>query len=324
LKQIIIFSEERDHVTSEVIKWINYFNYNSLRINIDDALFKTVTLSPKSVSLKTSFKIITINPGDIVWFRRISIINTFFFKKKENDRESAIRKFYVNERVSTFNSLIHWITINCNIIGNPFDSKPNKVQLLLNAKKVGLESPDWIVTGKKNELSNFINKHRMVAHKNFNHLAYIHNNKSFKNLTSLITKNSLKKFEDNFEPALFQKYIEKKYELRIFQWQKSFYSMAIFSQNDSKTKIDFRNYNKDFPNRNIPVNVPQSYLNLLLSYSNEIGLDHGSYDILVTKTGEFYFLEVNPIGQFEMVSGPCNYYIEKDIAFQLIKLKRLK
>ena len=32
----------------------------------------------------------------------------------------------------------------------------------------------------------------------------------------------------------------------------TFYSSAIFSQNDPKTSVDFRNYNKDKPNRTPP------------------------------------------------------------------------
>jgi hypothetical protein len=38
----------------------------------------------------------------------------------------------------------------------------------------------------------------------------------------------------------------------------------------------------------------------------------------MTKKGEYVFLEVNPIGQFGMVSAPCNYNLEKKIAQYLI------
>jgi D-alanine-D-alanine ligase-like ATP-grasp enzyme len=49
----------------------------------------------------------------------------------------------------------------------------------------------------------------------------------------------------------------------------------------------------------------------------ELQLVSGSFDIIVTKTGEYIFLEVNPIGQFSQVSIPCNYYLEKRIALYL-------
>jgi hypothetical protein len=36
---------------------------------------------------------------------------------------------------------------------------------------------------------------------------------------------------------------------------------------------------------------------------------------------ELVFLEINPVGQFGMVSHPCNYYLEKRIAQNLINSK---
>jgi D-alanine-D-alanine ligase-like ATP-grasp enzyme len=43
-------------------------------------------------------------------------------------------------------------------------------------------------------------------------------------------------------------------------------------------------------------------------------LNTGSIDLIVNTTGEYIFLEVNPVGQFGMVSSPCNYYLEREIA----------
>ena len=58
----------------------------------------------------------------------------------------------------------------------------------------------------------------------------------------------------SFAPSLFQSKIEKKYEIRSFYLKGKFYSMAIFSQNDTQTEIDFRRYNDFVPNRTIPYN----------------------------------------------------------------------
>lgn len=43
-------------------------------------------------------------------------------------------------------------------------------------------------------------------------------------------------------------------------------------------------------------------------------LESGSLDFIVTPDNEYYFLEVNPVGQFNFVSEICNYHIEKHIA----------
>jgi glutathione synthase/RimK-type ligase-like ATP-grasp enzyme len=123
----------------------------------------------------------------------------------------------------------------------------------------------------------------------------------------------------NFFPSLFQQKIEKKYELRVFYLNNVFYSMAIFSQNDMKTKIDFRNYNYKTPNRNVPYKLPleiESKLHLLML---QLELTTASIDLIVDLNENYVFLEVNPDGQFGMISYPCNYYLEKEIANQLTK-----
>lgn len=45
-----------------------------------------------------------------------------------------------------------------------------------------------------------------------------------------------------------------------------------------------------------------------------IGLDTGSLDFVYSSDKKFYFLEVNPVGQFGMVSRPCNYNLELKVA----------
>lgn len=91
--------------------------------------------------------------------------------------------------------------------------------------------------------------------------------------------------------------------------------MAIFSQNDNKTSVDFRNYNLKKPNRVVPYKLPSYIENKLLKFAKSADLDTGSFDLIVTKKEkEYVFLEVNPYGQFGWLSKNCNYYLEKLIA----------
>jgi len=99
----------------------------------------------------------------------------------------------------------------------------------------------------------------------------------------------------------------------------TFYPMAIFSQNDEKTKVDFRNYNLQRPNRKTPYELEKSIENKLYALVKEMGLTSGSLDLIRTIDDRYVFLEVNPIGQFGMTSTPCNYFLEEKIAKNLIQ-----
>jgi glutathione synthase/RimK-type ligase-like ATP-grasp enzyme len=122
---------------------------------------------------------------------------------------------------------------------------------------------------------------------------------------------------ERFFPTLFQNEIEKAFELRIVYIKNHFFAMAIFSQNDEKTKIDYRNYNRQKPNRTIPYTLPQDIVVKLQHLMNQLELDSGSIDMIVTNTNEYVFLEVNPTGQLGWVSEHCNYYLEQKIAYYL-------
>lgn len=120
-------------------------------------------------------------------------------------------------------------------------------------------------------------------------------------------------------PSLLQQNIDKKYELRIFYLNEKCYSMAIFSQNDEQTKVDFRNYNWDKPNRNVPYTLPNKIKNKLIIFMNSMGLKTGSIDLIVTPKDDYIFLEVNPVGQYGMVSIPCSYNLDYEIAKEITK-----
>jgi D-alanine-D-alanine ligase-like ATP-grasp enzyme len=90
--------------------------------------------------------------------------------------------------------------------------------------------------------------------------------------------------------------------------------MAIFSQKDKTTTIDFRNYNSEIPNRTVPFILPENIKKGLIELTKKIGINSGSIDMIVTPENDYIFLEVNPVGQFGMTSYPCNYNLEKRIA----------
>jgi hypothetical protein len=52
---------------------------------------------------------------------------------------------------------------------------------------------------------------------------------------------------------------------------------------------------------------------------SSVELSTGSLDLVRCPDGRFVFLEVNPVGQFGMISQPCNYRLEKEVAAHLLR-----
>jgi glutathione synthase/RimK-type ligase-like ATP-grasp enzyme len=182
----------------------------------------------------------------------------------------------------------------------------------------GLNIPETIVTAKKESLTTFFDKYKPLMSKALGDGSRIeHEGSTFYFYTIKIS--SIDNVTEKFTPTLFQRYIPKEYELRIFYIDGLFYSMVIFSQNNEKTKNDFRNYDRVNPNRYEPYNLPKEIETKLDLLMRNIGLNTGSIDMIKTPNGEYYFLEVNPSGQFGMTALSCNYPLYKTVADFLIK-----
>ncbi|KAF2516652.1 ATP-grasp domain-containing protein [Flavobacterium foetidum] len=101
--------------------------------------------------------------------------------------------------------------------------------------------------------------------------------------------------------------------------------MAIFSQSNPQTRLDFRAYDWDNPNRFIPYQLPEHIEAKIEMLMKNLNLNTGSIDLIKSSTnGDYYFLEVNPSGQFGMTAFPCNFPLHKIVAENLILLNNEK
>ena len=89
--------------------------------------------------------------------------------------------------------------------------------------------------------------------------------------------------------SIVQSLIEKDFEVRSFFMNNKIWSMAIFSQNDDQTKVDYRAYNLDNPNRMVPFKFEEEEENKIRIFMKMANLDTGSIDFIVTKQGETVF-----------------------------------
>lgn len=318
---IVIVSNELDRSTDHVIDWINYMHADYFRINKET---KILSIQVNVSDSEQDFSVQFINgqklfSSDIssYWYRKDGVSlqeydeNIFMGKKKrklmsfikaEGERTKKIIELIINEKLG-IGAFEKHRTIN-------------KLEVLLAAKQIGFKIPQTLITNRKDVVTNQpLNTIIKAISEVFFHSK---GRKCFVTYTSKFSDYILNDLPSFFVPSLFQNEIEKQYELRIFYLDKKCYGMAIFSQNDEKTSIDFRDYNYQKPNRWVPYRVDESFEEKIVQLMDSLRLDTGSLDFIVDKDDLIYFLEVNPSGQFGMVSYPCNYYLERKIANKLI------
>lgn len=316
-----ILSAARDEATNGIIDYINWYGQSSVRLNeevtIDDFTLKlgndSIDLSIESRDSGKYFSEMTN-----FWYRRGDFSNKIPIRRSELDN-LRIEQFLLTE----WGFIKKFFHENQKYLGNYYQEvENNKLLNLKYAKEAGLKIPKTLVTTNKKEAISFINQSDKCITKPIHnaHLNFEHNEMKYSSTgTRLVELKDIEALEDCFCPMLLQEYTEKEVELRIFFLEKKLFPMAIFSQLDDQTKVDYRNYNREKPNRSVPFKLPTKVKNSILAFTKKAQLNTGSIDIILSKDNEYVFLEVNPVGQFGWVSKNCNYYIEEKIALHLLR-----
>lgn len=326
---ILILSQNHiEEPTNRIIDWLLFNKANFVRINGDQFSIKSdIYFNVGNTSIKYNNGKIDTNEINVVWYRRWnpmrirdSFIDYVFdngFNKEEVNLFNSYNKYLNNEYGETIKFFFNLFSEKKSIPNiTKIKGNLNKLTVLNVASKIGLKIPETIITNSKKDVFSFLEKNSNIITKPISEVSILtYKNEEIRMLTKELSSEDVMKMPDFFFPTLFQKAIDKTFEIRIFFIENFFYSMAIFSQTDKETSSDFRNYNYQMPNRCIPFNVPNNIMDKLKRLMVEIELNTGSIDLIYNeKNDEYIFLEVNPVGQFGMVSDPCNYNIEKKIA----------
>ncbi|NOQ70941.1 MAG: grasp-with-spasm system ATP-grasp peptide maturase [Crocinitomix sp.] len=328
---IVILSTEEDQSTSEVIDWLHDFGATCTRINgssnvrLQQIIFQD-TGTPV-VNFIHKNKLISTHEISAFWYRRGNVwfdIGDIPFDEWESSFAESV-KVQLNQELDTVRELLHSVFEKSHSLGSYAKKGVNKLKMLWEAKNVGLDVPHTSVhislDNVKGEFSVPIITKSISENLN---ISEEFSNGELRTYTMYTEEVKVENTRENFFPSLIQEKLDKKFEVRSFYLAGEVYSMAIFSQADDKTKTDFRKYNRITPNRTCPIILPLEIKNKLNELMENVNLDTGSIDFVVTKDNKFVFLEVNPVGQFGMVSDPCNYKLEKKIAQYLIHNEETK
>ena len=118
-------------------------------------------------------------------------------------------------------------------------------------------------------------------------------------------------------PCQFQEYVPKEVELRVIVVGSQVFAIEIHSQQSEKTKHDWRHY--DFAKVAHRVHaLPNSVRDQCLALVHALDLRFGAIDMIVTPSGEYVFLEINPTGQYQWLESMTGLPITDSIVELLI------
>ncbi len=309
---VLIYSYSNDTATTEVGKWLSYYNQDYVVIT-SPADFESygIKINPSNLSKKIKS----------IWYRKL-LLKAPSIETDHLLFNKTTTRFLLSETRYFFYAL-ESLTNGIKSLGSGFSNMElNKIHVLNVAKSLKIKIPDFIITGLKTDLEKFKNRHKQVITKPIFDAQVIAINEVTQGLmyTKIITDQLLTELPEIFFPSLVQIYIEKDFEVRTFFMNGQLFSSAIITTNDG-INIDYRN-REAIVSKWLPYQLPISLERKICTLMNALNLNIGTIDLIKRVNGDFYFLEVNPSGHFDSISNYCNYNLHKEIAEWLINQRK--
>lgn len=296
---VYIFTSKFSPIVCKTIDWLSFYKVQYKRINNYFEDFDCI-------DYKNDFN---SSPENINK-------NFYFFYKIDNSNsrlDAKIHNQLVYEYLFGFFSSIE----RDKKLGNLLNlNSLSKINVLQDAKKLQIPIPNTIITNTKRDLMLFFEKNNeSIITKPCHELLKIDvDNISYRSYTTKLGISEIKNLPNKFGLSLFQENILKKCDIKSVYFNGTFFSQAIFSQENENTRLDFRQYNLSMMPRlntfKIPNELEKKIESLLIKYK----LNFAVVDLILDVNDDLFFLEINVDGVFESVSIDCNYYIEKKIA----------
>ncbi len=299
---IYIFTKINDPCTLAVQLCLKKSKINFIRIN--DINENTSAYFNNSISEDIS-----------IWIRKDCSFLNGMLENSENIYYRGFQKTELFHFKSSLNS--HFYLNNKKVLGlnNLLMVDLNKYFVLQLAFNFGLCIPRSVICCSIDQIRMNFDLKQFIIVKPLGNIDFLYSKNKQKvkipYTQKISVENALKLVQSDFMfPCLFQEYIKKSFEVRVFFISSKFYAAALVPLFDNG-EVDIREQIQNC--KLLPFKIPLDLKNKLRKLINYLGLKTGSIDLLVRNDGSFVFLEINPSGMFSQLSRKCNFGIEWEI-----------
>lgn len=239
------------------------------------------------------------------------------------DREFALREstLFARSLYRVAGSQAFWV--------NPLEGQRRanlKAQQLLAASKAGFKIPRTLCSNDPARIREFLRSNQGgVIYKSFYPVSWRTQEGVATLFSTEICEEDLP--EDTIlraSPGIFQELVPKSHELRITAMGNRMFTAKLRSQEIPEGRIDWRAAFDRLPMEAAELSEPVA--DACRKVMTSLGLAFGCFDVVVTPTGEYVFLEVNEMGAFlwieeaveelRLLDAFCEFLIQGRVDFQ--------
>ena len=316
---ILIITDANDEHANLVTENLDKYCAEYFRLNLDvESLKKTI------IDYRNNNWIISQNGKSVdslaincVWYRR-AFVEMLLEEKEDRTPDFLIWKGEWNKVLLGLYTSISTVPSLCPLKASY--AAENKFLQQTYAQLIGFNMPRTITSNNRDSLISFANESQSGVVLKLHSQDFYKVGDSFKGIyVNKICSNDLCTFGiDNENPITLQDYIEKKSEVRYTVVNKQHFCCTIESQNSAISKVDWRRY--DLPNtpyvRSEPPKKIKDQISKLLE---RLEINFGALDFIIDQNDDWYFLEVNPMGQWLWIEDLTGMDISGAIVSWLIE-----
>ncbi|MDR9767202.1 hypothetical protein RJP56_14155 [Shewanella baltica] len=194
----------------------------------------------------------------------------------------------------------------------------DKPRQLLIANRIGFKIPQSIITNNFSDVISRTSNENLIAKPLRQALISGYDEKVV--FTSRIPKITPEHEESiSFAPLIFQQEVIKKFDVRVTVVGHKVFPVAIWSQETTETEVDWRkggNINLVHEHIDIPSSIEKKCIELV----NQLNLGFGAIDLICDKNNNYWFLEINPNGQWAWIENQTKLPIASTIVDNLLRI----
>lgn len=314
--EVLIISHSMDFTTDLICIELNKRNVKYIRLNRD--MFNKYKIK---VDIENISMLIEINEEEYIISDR-SLISIYyrapvFLRENFNENLDIEKQLYRSQWMSFMRNLS--IFENCRWVNNPNSTfkAEDKLLQLKRAKEIGFDIPYTLLVNSLDYLN--IKDEEQYVVKSLDTVLLKQKNKESFAYTNIISGEELKKSRLDIAPIVFQKYIDNKTDIRVTVIGNKIFPVRI-EKNDIGIKGDWR-LEKEKVEYNVMM-LPKEIEEKCVKIVETFKLAFGGID-LIESNGKYYFIEINPTGEWAWLNEKNNCRIDEAICDYLL-MKEVK
>ncbi|MDF0750154.1 hypothetical protein NLU14_07900 [Marinobacter sp. 71-i] len=309
---VLVITNKEDVTVDFVIEALKVNKINYYRFNTED-IGSNISISFDSAGYALfdhkKSKIIKINEFGSIYFRRPKL------PPPMPGLTIGEQQFYLNE-ISTYLEGIYRNLSSNFWLNSVFDirmieNKPYQIEL---ARSIGFSVPSFCVSNNVNICNDFFRKHDFCIFKPLK-VGLIEEPEGVGKVlyTTKVDSNFIEKIKTNGAmPIYLQQQVIKKCDIRVTLVGNKIFGAKILSQNSDISRVDWRRSDSMLAHEK--VDIPSKLKDKCLRLCKLFNLNFAAIDFVLDNSDRFWFLEINPNGQWAWIESLLGYPISNEIA----------